>query len=225
MNNKDFKEAARTLQIKFKEEELHISAERCQMRKFRKNGVVITKAVESLLRYKDSKDSEGNYRIFFDGFRKEITSDIDNNSQSVSEQMVTNLLRSEHIPYNVFFPMKYDLEGTAALFNALLCENRIASVGIPMIEFKPSNEPGDGKSLIGDGTAFDVYIPYTTVNGNKGGLGIEVKYTEKEYPLKKFDQEGNMTKEYNETHDDKGIHLADNYRLPSEKSGWFISVS
>lgn len=30
-------------------------------------------------------------------------------------QMVTNLLRSEHIPYNVFYPMQKDPEGAARL--------------------------------------------------------------------------------------------------------------
>lgn len=221
MNNADFKEEARNLQIKFKEEELHIPADRCPTRKMTRNGKVYEPKVRNLLFETDCKDPDGNYRIFFNGFRKEITFDIDNNNHSSSGQMVTNLLRSEHIPYNVFFPMKYDLEGTVALFNAILDENRIASIGTPMIEYKPLNESGDGKSLIGDGTAFDVYIPYTAINGNKGGLGIEVKYTEKEYALKKYDKEGNITKEYSETHDDNGIHLADNYLMPSKRSGWF----
>ncbi len=52
--------------------------------------------------------------------------------------MVTNLFRSEQIPYNVFFPMQWDLPGASRLFNALLESERIAT--IKNIEIEYSND-------------------------------------------------------------------------------------
>ena len=176
-------------------------------------------------------ESDGGYRIFYSDFRKEITSAImeakKKNDIKIGP-MVTNLLRSEHIPYNVFFLMQWDLPGASRLFNALLESERIATIKNIEIEYKPTitvdeNGKVEKVSTLRDGTAFDVFVRYETVDGKIGGLGIEVKYTEKEYPLKKKDKNGDFTKEYTETHDIKTgtIHLAENYRVPSEKSGWF----
>lgn len=125
-------------------------------------------------------------------------------------QMVTNLLRSEHIPYNVFYPMQKDPEGAARLFNRILGEERIERIDTLRIEYNPGG--------LKDRTAFDVYVAYTPKGGkpgDRGGIGIEVKYTEKEYPIKKD------SKEWNETHNPDGIHLNANYRQPSEACGWF----
>ena len=47
--------------------------------------------------------------VFFEGFREEILAElkkpVPKTSSAPSGQMLTNLLRSEHIPYNIFFPM------------------------------------------------------------------------------------------------------------------------
>lgn len=185
--------------------------------------------VKSSLMWEDSKDASGNYIIFYEGFRKQISEAVksrtriekskEGNRFSCS-QMVTNLLRSEHIPYNVFFPLHKDDE-TVALFNDILGEARIESISDIRIEFAPVRiDAASSKEvpLLGDGTAFDVYVEYIPLNsqpGQKGGIGIEVKYTEKEYRLNP------ESKEFHETHDSKGIHLADNYKIPSHEIGWF----
>ena len=53
--------------------------------------------------------------IFYDRFREEILEElkkpIPKTSSAPSGQMLTNLLRSEHIPYNIFFPMHKDKNG------------------------------------------------------------------------------------------------------------------
>ncbi len=243
MNNKklshsEFKTIARRHQIKFKttsKEEGGLGIEPFPVRHIhRKNkeGQVIKKTAEvmSSLCDGDEIDTCGNYVIFYDGFRKEITEAIhqrtkkgncSSNCKSTSSQMMTNLLRSEHIPYNVFFPMKTEYKGTAELFNDILGSDRIERITDIKIEYTPvkTDETSSREiPLLGDGTAFDVYVEYIPKNGQsgqKGGIGIEVKYTEKEYPLKAG------SKEYKETHDTKGIHLADNYRIPSYEIGWF----
>lgn len=214
MTHSEYKEKSREHQIRFREEVLRIPLWRSPKRTLRwtdKNGVSQEKVirVKSSLYYCDAKDDSG-YVIFYPGFRKEITDAVNKSSLATKGQMVTNLLRSEHIPYNIFYPMLYDLDGTKVLFNRLLSNNRIYSIERIVIEYNPGG--------LKDGTAFDVYVEYRTSENKLGGIGIEVKYTEKEYPIKK------NTKEWNETHDNGQIHLADNYRVPSFESGWFNEV-
>ena len=136
--------------------------------------------------------------IFFDGFRQEIMDELKKpvavTSTAPSGQMLTNLLRSEHIPYNVFFPMKKDLEGTKQLFNAIFGREEIAMVQDILIEYHP--EPIE--EYLDDHTAFDVYIPYLNFDNKPCGIGIEVKYTEKEYPLKLGTREYSNVKDEND---------------------------
>ena len=213
MKHSEFKSKVRQHQIDFKvnDPEINVPANQFPTRKIRKNGKEYRIEVKSSLRWNDACDENGNYRIFFSGFRKEITEVVNNQEEFPTKgQMVTNLLRSEHIPYNVFFPMKDDKEGTARLFNRILGEERIGIINGIKIKYNPMG--------LHDGTSFDVYIEYTPLGANpgeKGGIGIEVKYTEKEYPIKRG------SKEWNETHDVQGIRLAANYREPSYACGWF----
>ncbi len=212
MKHAEFKAIARQHQIDFKvnDPEINIAADRFPIRVIRKNGKEYKIEVRSSLNWKDCRDEHNLYRIFFSGFREEITEEVDKDASLSKGQMVTNLLRSEHIPYNVFFPLRHDLDGTARLFNHILGEERIATINKIDIEYNPKG--------LTDGTSFDVYIEYTpvgAVHDEKGGIGIEVKYTEKEYLIKRG------TKEWNETHNDIGIHLADNYSNPSNACGWF----
>lgn len=213
MKHSDFKEAARLHQIDFKvnDSEINIPASRCPIRTITRNDKKTVVHVESSLEWKDVRDENGNYKIFFSGFREEITKEIDKPTTQASNQMVTNLLRSEHIPYNLFFPMMEDPEGTTKLFNHILGEERIDKIEKILIEHNPGG--------LKDGTSFDTYVEYIPLGakpGEKGAIGIEVKYTEKEYPIKRGE------KEWNETHNEDGVHLADNYRVPSSEIGWFI---
>lgn len=182
MKHSDFKEAARRHQIDFKvnDPEINVLASRYPIRKITRNDKTTVVHVESSLEWRDVRDENGNYRIFFSGFREEITKEVDKPTTQLSNQMVTNLLRSEHIPYNLFFPMMKDPEGTATLFNRILGEERIAKIEKILIEHNPGG--------LKDGTSFDTYVEYIPAGaktGEKGAIGIEVKYTEKEYPIKK----------------------------------------
>ena len=224
MTNKQFKQEARKHQVEFKinDDEIKIPSDRHQYVKVTnwRTKEEKTVPVPNMLLWEDRKDSEG-YIIIYSGFRKDITEKIDNRQKSDPSpsfsRMVTDLLRSEHIPYNLFEPMNYDLNNATALFNNILGSERIRTINDILIEYKEKNEKGE--SGLKDGTAFDVFVDYETPTGKRGGIGIEVKYTEKEYLIKKG------TKEWKETHDDSTglIHLADNYWNPSYKSGWFKS--
>ena len=240
MNNKDlshsaFKALARKHQIGFKtasKENGGLGIERFPKRvihRKNKNGEAVEYEipVESSLLWEDCKDASGNYVIFYEGFRKHISDEVKTrlriektkpDSKFSGSQMVTNLLRSEHIPYNIFFPLDIKDNQTVSLFNDILGVERIECITDIKIEYPPSSSMN--VPLLADGTAFDVYIEYIPKNsrsGQKGGIGIEVKYTEKEYKLSPD------SKEFRETHDANGIHIADNYRIPAYKIGWFKS--
>lgn len=104
MKHEDFKEAARCHQIDFKvkDPEIKVLASKYPIRTIkRKDKMTVKIPVKSSLKSEDARDKDGNYRIFFSGFREEITKELDKPTSHVSNQMVTNLLRSEHIPYNI----------------------------------------------------------------------------------------------------------------------------
>lgn len=153
--------------------------------------------------------------IFFEDFRDEIMEKLKEpippTSSAPSGQMLTNLLRSEHIPYNIFLPMLHDLDGAKTLFNKLLGLS-IENIEEIQIEYHP--EPIE--SYLCDHTAFDVYISYKDTSGQLCGIGIEVKYTEKEYILK----EGST--EYKHVKDDKGnTCLFEPYAWATRGSGYY----
>ena len=95
-----------------------------------------------------------------------------------SRQLYANMLRSEHIAFNFFIPFKTDLNFSKNVFNELL-SGQIQSINRIIIEYAPI--PTD--KYLNDRTSFDIYIEYTHTDNQKGIIGIEIKYTEHEYPL------------------------------------------
>ena len=174
----EFKRKAREHQVKFREEILCVEYNK----------------YPNVLNFADARKG----LVFYEGFREEILAElkkpIPKTSSAPSGQMLTNLLRSEHIPYNIFFPMNKDLSGCKDLFNHILGKEEILRIKDSKIEHHP--EPIE--DYLSDHTAFDVYISYIDTNNKECGIGIEVKYTEKEYALK----EG--TSEYAHVKDEQG---------------------
>ena len=113
---------------------------------------------------------------FYERYRDEIRKEM---GQFDDNALCANMLRSEHIPYNVFTPMKLDLEQAAALFNRLI-GGGITRITEVLIEFAGIDYR---QHYLNDHTSFDAYIAYDATDGTKGGIGIEVKYTERGYPL------------------------------------------
>lgn len=89
--------------------------------------------------------------------------------------LMANMLRSEHVPWNVFVPMMTDLVAAAKCFSEILPHRDITTIFKWQIEYAPNT--------INDKTAFDVYIEYKTSRGDTGIIGIEVKYTEEGYSV------------------------------------------
>lgn len=171
MTNSEFKQAAKKHQVSWREQN-------------------IRKEYNTYVTWLTDKDgNEG--KNFFDS-ENELGLGI---FQAVKERypnyyvdLYSDTLRSEHIPFNLFVPFRKDLEFCKNVFNEFLngsiksIENRaIFDNGENIkIEFAPSPK----ENYLNDRTSFDTYIEYTHNDNSKGVIGIEVKYTEKEYKLK-----------------------------------------
>lgn len=116
---------------------------------------------------------------FYLPFRDEIIQDLNGKTGAI----LTNVLRSENIPYNIFFPMWHDLQKAALLFRALTGRD-VAIVENIIIEYAPSPK----EEYLNDLTSFDTYVDYKDSSGAKCGIGIEVKYTEQGYQIGKGEE-------------------------------------
>ena len=119
--------------------------------------------------------------IFYDGFRDLIMSKVGN----TATQPTSNMLRSEHIPYNLFTPLETMPEIAVDLFSKMIS---VPIKQIKSIEIEYAGT-GDKSMYLNDRTSFDAFVSYITPDDRKGGIGIEVKYTENEYPLGKKEGE------------------------------------
>jgi hypothetical protein len=97
-----------------------------------------------------------------------------------SKKRDADLLRSEHIPFNMFAP----LTDNSALTRIVLKEAFDLELnGLFKLEFEWNPKPAD--EYLGDMTSFDTYIQGVGTNGERVGVGIEVKYTERGYRIGK----------------------------------------
>jgi len=129
-------------------------------------------------------DRFGNYLMkgdgekgknFYDGFG---IFEVVKKYRKYNKPLYSNMLRSEHIPFNIFIPFNQDKAFCKNVFNEFL-NNTIQTIERIEIEFAPKPK----ENYLNDGTSFDTYIEYMNIDGQRGIIGIEVKYTEKEYKL------------------------------------------
>lgn len=124
------------------------------------------------------------------------------------KQLYANMLRSEHITFNLFIPLLSDLEYAKNALNGFV-SNSIHTITDIQIAYAPD----PAKDYLDDRTSFDACVMYRLADGGTGILGIEVKYSEQEYPLKKRSKE------------DIDIHNpASNYWMVSIKSNLFAKA-
>ena len=152
-----FKRWARALQFAYREDVLH------DFNEYRAPQVLL------------SEENAKRGLIFYDGFRDLILSKVGN----VATQLTANMLRSEHIPYNLFTPLETMPEIAVDLFSKM--------IGVPIKQIKAIEieyaGTGDKSIYLNDRTSFDAFVSYIAPDDRKDGIGIEVKYTENEYPL------------------------------------------
>lgn len=95
-----------------------------------------------------------------------------------SNQRDADLLRSEHIPFNLLAP----LSNRPALLQLVLKGAFGLNLREPF-QMKLEWAPTPAENYLGDLTSFDVYIQGTDSKGEPAGIGIEVKYTERGYKI------------------------------------------
>lgn len=178
----EFKRWARALQFAYREDVLH------DYNEYRTPQVLL------------SVDNAKRGLIFYEGYRDLILSKVGN----IATQLTANMLRSEHIPYNLFTPLETMPEISAEIFGKM--------IGLPIkkiLEIKIEYAGKGDKSLyLNDRTSFDAFVRYEAFDDRIGGIGIEVKYTENEYPL--GDKEGKDIAGDNEQ-----------YRIMTTESGYY----
>lgn len=138
-------------------------------------------------------DTYGNYLIkedgvagknFYNGFG---IFDAVKKYRKYNKPLYSNMLRSEHIPFNFFIPFNLNKTYCKEVFNEFF-DGSIQSIDRIEIEYPPKPK----EKYLNDATSFDTYMEYTRSDKSTGIIGIEVKYTEKEYKLKE-----NSTQEKN----------------------------
>ena len=157
--------------------------------------------------YLKKEDINKGY-IFIKEYKDKILKYIQqNNPKKLKDtSLMLNLLRSEHIPYNLIIPMQEDMVAFKNVFNTILGYKAIEEINKVIIEYAPMPK----EAYLNDGTAFDIYIEYLHTDNTVGIIGIEVKYTEEAYPLKKNSKE------------DKDIHDPHSrYRFVTDNSEYY----
>ena len=188
-----FKNAARNKQARYFMENHGVKEFATVKRKPKDHDEAKEIYVEALLKWDDAKDGI----IFYDGYRQQILNAIRIlrafGLYSPSGIMMRHTLRSEHIPWNIFFPMSLsdDMKSHAVdVFNTIIGQvsaelPKIKEITSIKIEFAPKDEQATEapftKCYLNDRTSFDTYIEYVAEDGENGGIGIEVKYTEVGY--------------------------------------------
>ncbi len=93
-------------------------------------------------------------------------------------RLMTNLLSSQPLAFNIFLPLKWDDYRIAtAVFRELFPGLEISSVDEIKLEYVPGDEE-QPRRIDTDNSCFDVWIGYRNSRGERGGIGFEVKYTE-----------------------------------------------
>jgi hypothetical protein len=163
--------------------------------------------------YLTREDGE-NGRNFYDDFG---IFDAVKKYRKYNKPLYSNLLRSEHIPFNIFIPLDKDRNYCKNVIADIL-KSSINSIDKIVIEYAPKPK----EKYLNDGTSFDTYIEYTNSDGTKGMIGIEVKYTEKEYKLPTKSKQENYVKDKNSPYysvtNKSGLYKPDAIKdLPTDK--------
>ena len=154
----EFKAKARLFQSKYRAEVLEVE--------FQDYGNRLSDSdAEALLNYYSKLNSRDVLRQRYPNYLRKRDAD---------------LLRSEHIPFNLLAPLNTDRDTAVKIISDAW---NIDCIEIQAIEIEYAPSPKE--NYLNDGTAFDTYFKVLLKNGNTCGIGIEVKYTEQAYPVGK----------------------------------------
>jgi hypothetical protein len=161
----------------------------------------------------------GNYIIKEDAIRGanfysdfNIFAEVKKRYPRYSKPLYSNMLRSEHIGFNLFVPLKNDLVFANRVFNEIL-SGQVKSIDRINIEYAPA----PAADYLDDKTSFDTYVEYTHIDNTRGIIGIEVKYTERDYKIKKDSKQyrdiNNLQSRYYQISAKSGLYKPDSLEL------------
>lgn len=194
----NFKELAKKHQIKFKTDILKISESGYFEKKIvhpKTKEVIDEKRRIPSPTFLPENDWKNGFN-YVEEFRSEIKEELNGFNNKMRD---ANMLRSEHIPLNIFVPMRNNSILTRQLFNTLLGNDCIETITGIHLEMAGgiSKADYDRKKYLDDGTSFDTRIDFIHKNGGNGYIGIEVKYTEEGYRIGKKENEDILKSENN----------------------------
>jgi hypothetical protein len=155
-----------------------------------------------------TKNDALKYLNFYPGL--EVVETVQKRYPKYSKGLYADMLRSEHIPFNLFAPLKQNLNLAQKVFNQLL--NNPGIKEITKIEIEYASSPS--AEYMNDKTSFDTYVEFINDAGEIGFLGIEVKFTEHEYKLKPKSKEATVINS-----------LDSRYDIISNRPGLFVPDS
>ncbi|WP_164155256.1 PGN_0703 family putative restriction endonuclease [Sandarakinorhabdus rubra] len=91
------------------------------------------------------------------------------------ERLYGNLLSSMPLAFNLFSPLRFNLDRATKVIRSLMPDLDLKCVSAVWFEHSPGRLDVD---LTGDRSAFDVAIIYERSDGRNGFIGFEVKYSE-----------------------------------------------
>lgn len=95
-----------------------------------------------------------------------------------SKKRDADMLRSEHIPFNLFAPLVNRSDLAEQILNKIISRRLHLPIHVE-IEWAPK----PAENYLGDHTSFDAYIEARDDREQLTGIGIEVKYTEQGYRI------------------------------------------
>lgn len=112
--------------------------------------------------------------------KKELEAIKQRERLTIEKRLLENLLSSQPMAFNIFLPLKWNnFEVGNRVFKELFSSLNIKQVVDIKMEFVPGDGTGkNDRKITTDNSCFDVYVEYIDIHGNKGGIGIEAKYTE-----------------------------------------------
>jgi hypothetical protein len=135
-------------------------------------------------------------------YSKEIGAKID------VDRLYTNLLSSQPLAFNLFAELSLNDIASTSVFSELF-PGRIKKA--TKILFEHSDGRGDPE-YTGDRSAFDVFVEYDSIDGRRGFVAIEVKYSENLH-----DKPSSHKQRYEELSDQSGYFKPGSFQFLKQK--------
>lgn len=173
---------------------------RLQQSTFRAN--VLKVPFDTFGSYLTKEDAENGLNFYSElGTVKEVKERFPEYNKTVYADM----LRSEHLGFNLFAPFKEDFSYAKEVLNQFL-SIKIAS--IEQINF--AYAPSPSNRFLDDQTQFDVCVEYTDTNSDNCLIGVTINFTENDFFLKTNSKEAlaikNEKSRYHQVSNNCGIY-------------------